>query len=102
QPGEGSSWFPSVDDLLSAPNASVLRIVAEANAGHPAWALPVPDRPFQVGTMLGGPGAYLALGTLGLPLALALTLQLLAPRGSRSALLTRLRESGQGSLVVLL
>ena len=51
---------------------------------------------------MGGAGAYLALGTLGMPLALAVTLQLLAPRGSREALWTRLGESGQGSLVVLL
>jgi O-Antigen ligase len=102
QPGEGPSWAPSVNDLLNAPNTAVLRAVGESGAVHPTWAALVPDRPFQVGTMLGGSGAYLALGALGLPLALALTLQQLAPRGSRAGLSTRLRESGQGSLVFLL
>jgi O-antigen ligase len=98
QPGEGPFWAPSVNDLLNAPNMAVLRTMGGPNEGV---AL-VPDRTFQVGTMLGGSGAYLALGSLGLPLALALTLQLLAPRGSRAGLWTRLRESGQGSLVFLL
>ena len=64
--------------------------------------MPVPDRPFLIGTLMGGPGAYLALGSIGLPLALALVLQLLAPRGSREGLMARLGESGQGSLAVLL
>jgi O-antigen ligase len=98
QPGEGPFWAPSVNDLLNSPNAAVLRTWGGPNNG----AVLVPDRPFQVGTMLGGSGAYLALGSLGLPLALALTLQLLAPRGSRAGHWTRLRESGQGSLVFLL
>ena len=69
---------------------------------YSVWATMIPDRPFLVGSMLGGPGAYLALGSLGLPLALAVTLQLMAPRGSREGLRTRLGNSGQGSLVLLL
>ena len=35
------------------------------------------------GTLIGGPGAYLALAALGLPVLLGLTLHLVAPRGSR-------------------
>ncbi len=102
EPGKGPAWGPSVTDLLSTPNASILRTLGETGGAHPAWAVPVPDRPFLVGTLMGGPGAYLALGSIGLPLALALVLQMLAPRGSRERLAARLGESGQGSLVFLL
>jgi O-antigen ligase len=104
QPGKGPPWTPSVDDLATTPNALVLRPIASPGGpeAHPAWASPVPDRPFLIGSLMGGPGAYLALGSLGLPLALAVTLQLLAPRGSREGLWARLSHAGQGSLVVLL
>ena len=103
QPGASPFWGPTVDDLLTTPNASVLRtLAAPAGAGHPAWATLVPDRPFLFGSLMGGAGSYLALGALGMPLALAVTLQLLAPRGSREELGKRLGEAGQGSLVVLL
>ena len=102
EPGVSPSWSPNWNDLLTSPNASVLRAAGEARPGHPAWAMAVPDRPFLLGSQMGGPGAYLALGSLGLPLALALTLQLLAPRGSRESLGRGLGQSGQGSLVVLL
>jgi O-antigen ligase len=104
QPGTSPFWAPTVDDLVRVPNTAVLRPVAvsAATAGHPAWAALIPDRPFLFGTLMGGSGAYLALGALGMPLALAVTLQLLAPRGSREELGTRLRDSGHGSLVVLI
>jgi O-Antigen ligase len=104
QPGASPFWGPTVDDLLTSPNASILRAVASpAGApGHPAWATLVPDRPFLFGSLMGGADSYLALGALGMPLALAVTLQLIAPRGSREALGTRLGQAGQGSLVVLL
>ena len=101
-PGLGPSWAPSVNDLQTAPGATALRAMDAASAASSAWATPVPDQPFLIGSLMGGPGAYLALGTIGLPLALALVLQLLAPRGSREGLRTRLGDSGQGSLVVLL
>jgi hypothetical protein len=100
-PGKGPVWAPSVDDLLSTPNAAVLRSLGEPRPGHPAWATLVPDQPFLVGTLMGGPGAYLALGAIGMPLALALALQMMAPRGSREGLRARLAQSGQGSLVIL-
>ena len=99
EPGRGPAWAPSVNDLLTSPNATALRTVGPAGSGLVAA---VPDRPFLIGTLMGGPGAYLALGSIGLPLALALALQLMAPRGSREATWARLRQSGQGSLVVLL
>lgn len=102
EPGAGPAWAPSVNDLLSTPNASILRTHGDPGGAHPAWAMQVPDRPFLVGTLMGGPGAYLALGSIGLPLALALVLQLLAPRGSREGVLAGLGQSGQGSLAVLL
>ena len=52
--------------------------------------------------MMGGSGAFLALGTLALPLALAIVLHLLSPRGSRERFSGRLGHSSHGSLVVLL
>jgi O-antigen ligase len=104
QPGTSPFWAPSVDDLLTTPGAVVLRTLPPpaTAAIHPPWAAASPDRPFVFGSLMGGPGAYLALGSLGMPLALAIVLQLLAPRGCRAPLAARLRESGQGSLVALL
>jgi O-antigen ligase len=100
--GRGPAWGPSWNDLLESPGFSVLRVSEAARGGHLAWALPVPDRPFLIGTQMGGPDAYLALGSVSLPLALALTLQLVAPRGSREPFLSRLVNSGRGSVVALL
>jgi O-antigen ligase len=104
EPGKGPFWSPSVDDLTTIPNRVVLRtmIAPEGPQTHPAWASLVPDRPFLFGSLMGGPDAYLALGSLGLPMALALMLQLIAPRGSREGFRARMGHSGQGSLVLLL
>jgi hypothetical protein len=103
QPGKGGALAPSTNELLTSPNAAALRPVGElAGTGLPDWAAFIPDHPFLIGTMMGGPGAYLALGSIGLPLALALALQLLAPRGSREAIRARLSQSSHGPLVVLL
>jgi hypothetical protein len=52
--------------------------------------------------MMGGPGAILAMGSMALPLGLAVVLYVLSPRGSRESFGDRLGASGQGSLVVLL
>ncbi len=104
EPGKGPAWAPTLADTLAGPGMSSPRSLATP-PGRPtphAWALAEPDRTPLLGTMLGGPGAYLALGSLGLPLALAVTLQLMAPRGSRQGLWSRLGESGQGSLLVFL
>jgi hypothetical protein len=102
QAGKGPFWAPSNTDLLTTPNTSVLRTPAVRASAPAALAAVVPDRPFLFGSLMGGAGAYLALGSLGMPLALAVILQLVAPRGSREGLRTRLADSGQGSLVVLL
>ncbi|WP_406700366.1 O-antigen ligase family protein [Singulisphaera sp. Ch08] len=102
EPGKGPMWAPSNSDLLTSPNTLVLRTVAGNSPSHPAWGRLVPDRPFSLGTLMGGPDAYLALASFGLPLALAMLLQLIAPRGSRELLTVRLAESGQSGLVVLL
>ena len=100
-PGAGPVWGPSLDDLMAAPVPSVLRVVGTPRADQPilaaARALPLS----QFGTLVGGPGAFLALASLAIPLALGLTLQTLSPRGGRAGLLARLRDSGQGSQVVL-
>ncbi len=101
EPGLGPYWGPNYVDLADGPNTSVLRAALPTRDGHPFWALPVPDAPFLFGSQMGGSGAYLALATVALPLALALTLQILAPRGSREPLAVRLTQSGQGSLVAL-
>ncbi len=103
QPGAGPSWAPTLDDALEATTATVLRPVGdEPKADRPALAAARPGRPFLVGTLMGGPGAFLALASLALPLAFGLFLQAMAPRGSREGLIGRLRESGQGSQVALM
>ena len=98
EPGQGPAWAPSRDDLLASPGATTLRAPADPSS----WTLPRPGRSFLTGSLMGGPGAYLALGALALPLGLALALQLVAPRGSRERLADRLKHSGQGGVLALL
>ncbi len=102
EPGKGPKWAPNLADALGAPGATALRPVGVGRPTPHAWALPQPDRTALSGTLMGGPGAHLALGSLGLPLALGLALQLMSPGGSRDRFWGRLAESGQGSLLVLL
>ena len=102
EPGHGPRWGPTLVDAANAPGSATFREVATRSPTPHPWAFPRPRPVPLLGTMLGGPGSLLALGSLGLPLALALTLQLMAPRGSREGLRARLAESGQGSLLVLL
>jgi hypothetical protein len=102
EPGKGPVWAPTVADALTAPGETTLRPLVALKPTPHAWALERPVKTRLIGTLMGGSGAYLALGSLGLPLALALTLQLMAPRGSRLGTWERLRETGQGSLLVLL
>lgn len=108
-PGHGPSWTPSLDDVLSSPCVSVLQSPRGARSGAstaavhpPPGVAPVPVLPFTFGTLLGGSGAFLVMGALALPLAIALVLHLLAPRTSYESAFNRLRQSGQGSLVILL
>jgi hypothetical protein len=102
EPGKGPRWAPNLADALAAPGETALRSVGTGQHTAHAWALPQPDRPALMGTLMGGPGAHLALGSLGLPLALGLAMQLMSPGGSRDRFWARLAESGQGSLLVLL
>jgi hypothetical protein len=107
-PGARPSWTPSLNDLLEAPCSSTLRNLADASRSganaHLAAskAVLIPVTPFLFGTMAGGAGACLALGSLALPLGLAIVLHLVSPRGSRESLAGRLGYSSQGSLVFLL
>ncbi|WZO99482.1 O-antigen ligase domain-containing protein [Isosphaeraceae bacterium EP7] len=100
-PGSGRSWAPTADDLLSVPNQTHFRVLSDERVGQAAWGVDRPERPMNLGTLMGGPGAFLALAALGLPLALGMTLQSMAPRGSRETLLSRLDTSGQGGFVLL-
>ena len=102
EPGLGPAWAPSGLDLLSAPGRSLLRGPDLVKAGHPTLAASLPEPDFYIGTQIGGPEAYLALGVLAMPIVLGMTLQLLAPRGSREPLRVRLGQSSEGSLVILL
>jgi len=106
-PGRAAWWTPSLDNLLEAPTTTSLRRLGDSttttsvNTTLERIAL-VPNRPFLFGTMMGGSGAFLALGSLALPLSLAIVLHVISPRGSRESFSSRLSHTGQGSLVVLL
>ncbi len=103
QPGGGRLWDPSHADILAAPGTSVLRTLGENSVdGSSAWVVARPDRSFLLGTTFGGSGAFLGLAALALPLAIALVLQLISPRGSRESFLSRLRTQGHSTLVVML
>jgi hypothetical protein len=109
-PGAGPAWAPSLSDLMESPGTAVLRNQTwtkglgrdESEVTTPARAVLVPVVPALFGTMMASSGALLALGTLALPLTLAIILHVLSPRGSRESLGTRLGDSSQGSLVLLL
>jgi hypothetical protein len=107
RPGQAPAWAPSLDNLLEAPATTFLRPLSSSKSvtgSGPALeaSAVAPEQPFRFGTMIGSTGAFLALGSLALPLALAIVLHLIAPRGSREDLASRMRQSGQGGLVVLL
>src|SRR5262249_9377674 len=103
-PGFGPSWTPSLDDALDTPATTVLRNLADPGtpAVPMAKAVIAPAPLFLFGTMMGGSGAFLALGALALPLTLAIALHIVSPRGSRESLSDRLGQSNQGSLLLLL
>jgi hypothetical protein len=107
QTGRAPAWAPSPDDLLEAPGETILRKLgppARPTDTAPAFeriAL-VSNPSFSFGSMMASQGAFLALASLALPLALAIVLHVLAPRGSRESLSYRLNSTGQGGLTVLL
>ncbi len=101
QPGQGPPWAPTLADSLSTPGSASLRLAADPDdAGR--WAVSRPGAAFEVGPLMGGPGAFLAMAALALPLTLGLVLQALAPRGSREGLLLRLHHEGGMARVALL
>ncbi|MGP0069177.1 MAG: O-antigen ligase domain-containing protein, partial [Isosphaeraceae bacterium] len=104
-PGSAPAWAPTIDDLLESPAPAALRRLetpARLSRSAPEKVALVPDRPYLFGTLMGGPGALLAMGSMALPLGLSILLHVLAPRGSRESLGERLRHSGLGGLAVLL
>ena len=101
KPGDGTTWAPSTADLAAVPNVTVLREAeGPGSSAKAGWIISRPDRPDALAGLMGGPGAYCALAALGLPLALGLILQCLAPRGSREPLRLRLAQSGRSGRVV--
>jgi len=104
-PGSTPIWGPSRDDLLESPTVAVMKRIDDpgpAMSPGPEPIALVPERPFLFGTLIGGPGAFLAFGSLAMPLALAIVLHLISPRGSRESLAARLSQTGHGSLLALL
>ncbi len=106
RPGAAPFWAPSSSDLLDSPSSSSLRRLSDASPSSSRAAVQpvvvVPDEPVLMGTMMPSTGAFLAFGSLALPLGLAIILHMLSARGSRETLSTRLSHKGQGSLIVLL
>jgi hypothetical protein len=102
EPGQGAAWGPSMVNLIESPNQVALRSLGDPVTGDPSWGVLKPDHPGAVAGLMGGPGAFLALGSLGLPLALGIVLQMLAPRGARESLRERLRANGKAGLAGLL
>ena len=101
-PGSAPAWAPTLEDAMTAPSAMMLRPLGELDPGGVTLAAAHAERPFLVGSLMGGPGAFLGLASLALPLAFGLMLQMISPRGLRQGLFARLRDSGQGSLVLLM
>ena len=107
-PGNGPMWAPSLDDALSAPTLTVLKNLPETKREESGLSIKsarvvlVPVIPFLFGTLMGGAGAFLAIGALAMPLALGIVFHLALPRGGREQLSERLGRSSRGSLLVLL
>jgi hypothetical protein len=102
QPGSSPAWGPTLDDAMNAPAVTILRPLVETKPPKPMVVGSRLEKTFLFGSLMGGPGAFLALGSLALPLAFGLLLHIMAPRGLREGLFIRLRDSGQGSLVILM
>lgn len=100
-PARGAWWAPNAFDHLSGPHIARWREVARAQVGAPAWLMPEREPVFAPGPCVSGPGAYLALAALALPLLLGVVLHALAPRGSREPLSLRLRSQGGAAWVLL-
>ncbi|HEU5115395.1 MAG TPA: O-antigen ligase domain-containing protein, partial [Isosphaeraceae bacterium] len=71
-PGQGPAWAPTLADAQHAPGVTLLRRTSGSGGG---WAVSRPERTFEIGSLMGGAGAYLALASLALPLGIGLTLR---------------------------
>ena len=100
-PGDGPAWAPPLE--RPAGDAGHGRPPGPAGPAAPAPRGPCRPpcltltAPFLFGTMMGGPGAFLAFGTLAMPLAMAIVLHLVSPRGSRESLSDRLGNPARGA-----
>lgn len=106
-PQSGPAWAPTPEDSLRLPGTTTLLrplASAAAEADSPEeWLVSQPAADDDAGgSLVGGPGGFLALAALGLPLALGLVLHVVAPRGSRLALRERIRMTDQGGLALVL
>ncbi len=101
-PGLGPKWAPGLSDLTRQPVGTVIVPSQDAGAAIPSWPVTKLASPEPIAGFLDGPGGYMATASLGLPLAFAILLQILAPRGSRLSLAERLRAGNKGGLVVVL
>lgn len=101
--GKAPAWGPSLADQWNVPGAVELRKVSLGSGAEPAWILPRPIVPDSIAGLMGGPGAFLALGALALPLGLGLAIHGVAPRGARTTLVERVFRTNRGgvALVVL-
>jgi hypothetical protein len=106
RPNAAPIWAPSVSDVLESPTTTSLRRVNDLTPAPTRAVLQpatmVPEQLTLMGTMMGGCGGFLALGSLALPLGLAIVLHMLSPCGSRESLASRLSQNGHGSLIVFL
>jgi hypothetical protein len=103
EPGRAGPLGPSTLQNLSAPGEHIFTSFVPNDPLLGPWGVERRLAGAGLGTMAGGAGAILAIGALGLPLALSLALHLIAPRGSRDRFFDRLSAGYQiGLLGVLL
>lgn len=92
--GQGPAWAPSTTDLLAGPITYVLRPIPTEGVPGPAWLMKRPLTPFAIGPWIAGPGAFLALAALTMPLLCGSILDKLSPKGSVEPIGVRLRARG--------
>lgn len=101
-PGRSPVYAPSLADVLAGPGETRLATWHPEKSGQEVWALSEPIVPAAAGPLVAGPGGFLALAALALPLSLGLFLHRVAPRGSREPTRSRLRHHGGLAPVFLL
>ncbi|GIW88846.1 MAG: hypothetical protein KatS3mg108_3170 [Isosphaeraceae bacterium] len=100
-PESGPWWGPSMNERLAGPHVARWRALAPAGRPESEQMVPRIEPAYAIGPHVAGPGGQLALGSLALPLVLALVAQALAPRGSREPLVVRVRQDGSGPWIGL-